>query len=434
MLTSHRPAARALLRSLAPLHKATASLRARLPLPPALTVTRQVHMVEPGRKVSPLLSIPVQHDSEDEQQCQDARARGLFLARQERWGDLIQHLQEADTARAATGVGLPIADLMAFGARSDVVNGVEQALDHCPTPDDAPLLAGIMALEEARANMGCQPFMSALVASAHVDIGWAWRSDAAQNLASRTFEARAQAHFKRAWTLMEPLERSAADSPFLQEAVCAAMSTQGVAAVKLADAYAQLIELDPLNYRNMRALGVAMSPSRYGGGEALELEARRVASQTQNIWGAGGYTWTYFDALTSEDAACQSLDVPLFLEGLRDIVENRPSQETVNLLIAFCAIGINLRETATPEVTAVRAKIAEASNWLTRDHLQEIHPFHWAHAATGFANNAKVPSPRRFAARGRDDAHRFLEKCFHEELAQGCQVQFTEAGLEVQPS
>ncbi|MBT8153702.1 hypothetical protein KMP13_07290 [Epibacterium ulvae] len=433
MLKAPHPAAQILLRSLAPLKKAVCPVRSYLPRlasPPFFSTDKD----EPEEELSERVVIPVQTRSEDEQQSQDARDKGLFLARQERWDDIVTAITQADRTRSATGAGLPIADILAFGARSDVMHGTEQALENCPTPDDAPLLAGIMALEEARLSMGSNPIMNAVVALAHVDLGWAWRSDAAMNLAAQTFENRAQAHFKRAWTLMQPLHDAATDSPFLLSAYCTAMATQKQPPVRLADAFAQLIELDPLNFRNMRALGAAMAPSRTGSCEALELEARRTAVRTQEIWGAGGYTWTYFDALTTEDQACLSLDVPFFMEGLRDIVENRPSQETVNLLIAFCAVGLDLREDAAPEVDIVRETIARASDWLVRDHLQEIHPLHWAHASVGFANNAQIPSPQRFAARGRANAHRFLQQCFREELAKGHQVQFTRSGLEVLPN
>lgn len=433
MLKAPHPAAQVLLRSLAPLKKAVDPVRCHLPRLSALPFSFAGKIEPENPDLSDRLSIPVQTQSEDEKQSQDARDQGLFLARQERWDDIVAAISKADSTRAATGGGLPIADILAFGARSDVMHGTEQALEHCTTPDDTPLLAGIMALEETRLSMGCDPVMNAIVALAHVDLGWAWRSQAAIKLAAQTYENRAQAHFKRAWVLMQPLHTAAADSPFLLAAYCTAMATQQEAPVKLADAFAQLIELDPLNFRNMRALGAAMAPSRTGSADALELEARRTAARTQAIWGAGGYTWTYFDALTTEDQACLSLDVPFFMEGLRDIVENRPSQETVNLLIAFCAVGLDLREDASAEVDIVRETIARASDWLVRDHLLEIHPLHWAHASVGFANNAQVPSPQRFAARGRANAHRFLQQCFREELAQGHQVHFTQTGVEVSP-
>ncbi len=433
MLKAPHPAAQVLLRSLAPLKKAVEPVRSHLPRMTSLPFSFTGKIEQESDDIAEPVSIAVRTQSEDEQQSQDARDKGLFLARQERWDDIVTAIAQADRTRAATGAGLPIADILAFGARSDVMHGTEQALETCPTPDDAPLLAGIMALEEARLSMGCTPFMNAVVALTHMDLGWAWRSEAAMNLAAQTYENRAQAHFKRAWALMQPLRDEAADSPFLLSAYCTTMATQKEPPVRLADAFAQLIELDPLNFRNMRALGAAMAPSRTGSSDALELEARRTAVRTQEIWGAGGYTWTYFDALTTEDQACLSLDVPFFMEGLRDIVENRPSQETVNLLIAFCAVGLDLREDAAPEVDIVRETIARASDWLVRDHLKEIHPLHWAHASVGFANNAQVRSPQRFAARGRANAHRFLKHCFREELAQGHQVQFTRSGLEVLP-
>lgn len=435
MFKTSRPAAAALLRTLAPLTKAARPIQLRLRRLPGVTAhTRPAPQEEDGHELSHRFTIPVQTQSEDERQSQDARETGVFFARQERWQDLIAAVEEADHLRAATGTGLPISELLAFGARSDVVNSVEHALHNCISADDQPLLTGVMALEGARLEMGGDPTMAAVVALTHLDVGWAWRSKAAARLATDISESRAQAHFKRAWTLMEPLQADAYHSPFLQSAFCTAMATQDAPAETLANAFARLIDLDQLNYRNMRAFGAALSPAKRGHPQILEREARRIAALTKPIWGAGGYTWTYFDALTSDDQACQSLDVDLFIEGLRDIVQNRPSQETVNLLIAFCAIGMDQPGVSAPHANAVRHRISDASTWLVRDHLQELHPFHWAHASAGFDNNISVASPHRFTARGKADAHMFLHHCFREELAQGHQIEFSPAGLDVRPN
>ncbi|MQY41059.1 hypothetical protein GG681_00245 [Epibacterium sp. SM1969] len=395
----------------------------RVRLPKAL----QKHL--PREEVlSAKLVIPVQDKGEDEAQCDAARGRGVFLARQERWEDLTHELMRADTERAATGAGLPIADLLAFGARSDVVNAVDHALEEGTEVDNRLYVDGIMALEAARLAVKDNPLMAAFVAQAHLDLGWAWRGAAAAAI-TKTHESRAKVHFDRAWSLVSALDNS--PSPFVQSTRCSAQITQEIAPIKLADGFAQLIALDPINFRNMRHLGIALRPALSGEKNLLEIEARRAAVQSETIWGSGGYTWTYLDALMLDDTACETVDLAFFMDGLRDILHNRPAQETVNLLLAFCAIGVQRNMGQSLTADAVRMEISHAADWLARYHLQEIHPLQWAHAAAGFANNAHVPSPRHFAARGRDAAQGFLQECFSEELAQGQTVSFSDAGLEV---
>jgi hypothetical protein len=72
--------------------------------------------------------------------------------------------------------------------------------------------------------------------------------------------------------------------------------------------------------------------------------------------------------------------------------------------------------------------IADCARWLVRNHMTELHPLVWAHAAAGFANNVHVPSPRRFAAMGRQEGLRFIADLFHNELSQGARIIFTADG------
>ena len=69
----------------------------------------------------------------------------------------------------------------------------------------------------------------------------------------------------------------------------------------MSDEYERLITLDPHNQRHMRAMGSHLLPRWFGSYEELELQALRTAARTQDIWGAGGYTWVQFDAIALDD-------------------------------------------------------------------------------------------------------------------------------------
>ncbi|PCJ10473.1 MAG: hypothetical protein COB16_00135 [Rhodobacteraceae bacterium] len=382
----------------------------------------------PQKRPEDSLSIPVMDHSADDIACRAAQAQGQFLARQERWDELSAEIAAADVARDKTPGGMPVAELLAYGARADVVNAVEHALSEGQEAGARPLIDGIMALEAVRMLHRDDPYLATVVALAHIDIGWTWRGTGWETIVPSINRRRCAAHFDRASALLALFDTAHLKSPMLASAACALLHGNTKDTMSVANSYERLIDLDPLDNRHMRALGNHMLPRWFGSYPALELEARRTASRTEDTWGAGGYTWVYFDAIANDEQACAQVDVEFFLDGLRDIVETRPSQEMINLLASYCAValcnGLGLSEHAD----LPRLQIAEAADWLIRDHLCELHPMIWAHAADGFDNNTRITSPSRFAARGRADALQIIADLFRDEINRGHKITFTAEG------
>ncbi len=375
-----------------------------------------------------LLQIPIRDDSQDDADTKTAHQRGQFLARQERWDELSQEIRLADETRDKTASGMPVADLMAFGARADVVHAVEHVLSDGQPLAEAALNDGIAALEQILRDLPDDPHIAAIVAMAHVDIGWSWRGGGWQSMLPKLNRERCVAHFDRAHEILFPFCGIELNSPLIAATRCALLSGSRDPLPRLADDYEDLIALDPQNHRPMRALGNHMLPRWFGSYRDLDLEARRTAAHTHDIWGAGGYTWVCFDAITQDDEACAAIDPEFFIDGLRDIVDIRPDQETINLLSAYCALALKREEGISPQADLNRKQIADCASWLIRDHLTELHPMIWAHASEGFANNARITSPRRFAARGRSDGLLAIAEQFRGDLARGLRVTFTPDG------
>ncbi|WP_300031429.1 hypothetical protein [uncultured Roseobacter sp.] len=354
--------------------------------------------------------------------------QGQFLARQDRWADLAQALELADQDRLMTPAGMPVADLLSFGARSDVIMAVEHALADARTADSPALLDGIGALEELLAETPDCPWRAATVAMAHIDTGWLWRGTGWQTqVPDSNLEAFA-AHFDRARDILERFQTQRAASPFLNAAWCALHGAGGHHPDRISRDFETLIDLNPLNPAPMRALGNYMSPRWFGSYEKLELEARRTAARLLPEWGAGGYTWVMMDALAGDDEACARVDTEFLIEGLADILERRPDQHTVNLMASWCMNTIGWQDGADSEANAVRRRIAACSDWIVRRHMTELHPLIWAHAARGFDNNLRVGSARRFAAAGQEDAVRLLRHIFRREIDEGMKIVFTDDG------
>ena len=377
------------------------------------------------------LVIPICEESPDDAFCRRMQLRGQFMARQDRWDELSGEIRAADAGRLTSPAGTPVADLLAWGARADVIRAVEHALGEGGEADDDALLEGIRGLEAVRAERRDDPAIALIVALAHIDIGWAWRGpgDGAGAMSAR--RDRCAAHFDRAAAILAPWCAADPASPALAAARCALLVGQRNPGGRVVQDYERLIDLDRRNFRPMRALGTYLLPRWFGSYSELDLQARRNAARTHDIWGDGGYAWIWFDAVALDDGACAAVDVDFFLDGLRDIVAARPDQEMINLLTAYCALALPRRSGRSAAADTAIARISRARSWLIREHLRVLHPMVWAHAASGFDNNTRVTSPGRFAARGREDALRILAEEFRNELRRGRHVIFAEEGVQI---
>ncbi|MCA0928927.1 hypothetical protein [Ruegeria profundi] len=375
------------------------------------------------------LNIPLADVKAEDLAARDAIGRGRTLARQDRWAELSRQMRAADKNRAAAPDGTPIADLLAFGARSDVVLAVEHALSDGNALCEYDLLGGISELEDEMRAHPDDAMIALVVALTHIDLAWAWRGTATDATLPPLHRSRCAAHFDRAAALLPKCRAALPDSPIVAAASCALLAGQRKASLRVADEYERLISLDPNNQRHMRAMGTHLLPRWFGSYAELEVQALRNAARTHDIWGAGGYTWVQFDAITLDEEACARLDVEYFLEGLYDILHHRPDQQTVNMLSAYCAITIQNGPRQNEKAETVRAQIHEAAHGLIRDHMTELHPMIWAHAANGFNNSVRINSAERFAARGQRDALRAIGDLFREELLSGMDVTFTPSGL-----
>ena len=395
----------------------------------------RVEMPRDLPKLAESLSIPspksTTEDTERDKHC----LRGQFLARQERWSDLEEEIQRADGARAMTPAALPVADLLCYGARADVVAAVEHALIDGHPSLDAPIIDGIQDLEEMLAEEPLNPVRAVIVAQAHMDLGWAWRgSDWQESVPQKNLSA-FEAHFDRARDILTQCEKcfprgekALTDSPLFASATCA-LDANGIApTARLAQNYERLIDLNPLSPSPMRALGTYLSPRWYGSHTELEVEARRTAARTVKEWGAGGYTWVMMDTLAGDAVTCALLDIEFFVEGLEDIMERMPDQHTANFFASYCVLTMGNRNFSDDQADANRKAICDCADWVVRNYLTELHPLIWAHAGSGFDNNLRVLSHKRFAATGKQNGTYKIAEIFRAEIEAGDRIVFTADG------
>ncbi|WP_298678219.1 hypothetical protein [uncultured Lentibacter sp.] len=378
------------------------------------------------------LHLPMAGEPPEESTRVRVQDRGQFLARQERWEELSRLIRSADNRKAATHCGMPHANLLSLGARTDVVMATEHAIADGFTPK----LSGIEELEDVLAEFPEDYAIAAIVAQAHMDIGWAWRgSNWSHEIPARNL-ALFQAHFDRAAEILESFARTALASPLLAAAHCALVVAKPKPALHIADAYARLIDLNPVNTAPMRSLGNFLLPRWFGSYDVLELEARRMAARTSASWGNGGYTWVFLDALRVDHGVARNLDVSFFIDGLKDILYLQPDQHIANLLAAYTGITMSPARTppSAPDIVRdVRKSIHACFDGILRESLHELHPLLWAEAELGPNPGTHLPPRSALLRRGRDTAFNAIASHFHRDLQNGKTLEFGKTGLTLFP-
>lgn len=373
------------------------------------------------------LVIKVVTDSDEQKISGAYQDRGMQLARQDRWHDLAHLIGECDINRKTTPSGLTYADLLAFGARSDMVLSAEHALLHGELDPESGLDDRIAEFEDSLADHPNNYALALILAHTHIDIGWAWRGSLRLDAQTEDNRREFYRHFRRASEVLEPHCGHPLRSPAVMNARCALLPGQSRTGIRVADDFETLIDLDPENPRSMRALGNYLLPRWYGSVEALELEARRTAARTMGTWGAGGYAWVYFDALLTDQNTLNMIDMPFFLDGIRDILDLRGDQQTVNLMAAHTHAAAQMARSAGAEGLvdpALADQFRAAFDEIIDSRLRQIHPLIWGHAEIGFDNASRAISLGRLMEKGRQAAMLAIAGRYRDALRRGDMVVF----------
>jgi len=345
---------------------------------------------------APKTAMPVTTTSAEEELRHDLFETGLRLARQDAWSTLGDRIRSADATRATTPGGVPESEILAEGARADAITAATRAVTAGDELGAMSILNQMrLVLEDAQGDYG----VAYVVAMAHIDIGWAWRGEGWRQDIPANHRAAFFRHFKTAGDLIDKYDPFELDAPLL----AALLTSDTRPRVRVCDDYEDLIDLAPGIAKYMRALGNHMLPRWFGSYARLEHEAQRTMERTSDVWGAGGYAWTYLDALTVDDEAFALLDADLFCDGLRDILARQGDQHTANVFAAYTGTaleprGVNLE---------ARARISDCFDWIVTDHLREVHPRVWYAAKSVWA--ARLDEQDR-VTKGRQRAEAALER------------------------
>ena len=411
------------------LARAAARFGANLPFASLNTARVAAKTVTPDMLKRILL--PTVRETEEEIERRQWQDRGQHLARQEDWDRLSRAIHAADSERVRTEGGESAALLLAYGARGDVVTVVEDALYEGVEPSDE----GIAALEAILRQNPDSYACALVVALAHLDIGWAWRMLGQTSPLRGLSDDKQAAHFGRAEDILHRFDGFTLDAPTLAAANCGMLAARPGPRARVADDYEDLIDLDPGCARHMRGLGIALLPANFGTYAALEREADRTARRIADVWGAGGYTWVWADALVADPEAAAYLDPDRFIAGMGDILERMDTQHMVNLFAAFTALHMSDAAPTlpaggvSPRAAQNRAHLHACLDWLLRDHLHELHPLLWAQAALAPTRQKPLPPRKVLQDKGRDIALTAIAEHYAEEIRDGSTIAFSPAGM-----
>lgn len=356
--------------------------------------------------ITDAVGLPVIEQSEEELERSWYYSRGQKLVRQENWEQLGKEIRQFDEMRAATTGGTPIAELLTRGARNDVVRPIELALRDRTS---IPTTQGIAAYHEIQRAHAKDYGIALILAHTHIDAGWAWHDYAPSSNAVSYFNT-FRRHFKMAHSILSDFDAIAESAPSLAAAQCAVLPGLENPGLRMVEDYEDLIDLDPTTQRHIRNFGLHLLPAWFGNYEKLENQARKTIDRTKDMWGVGGYTWMYLDALTCDAQCFERMDPDLFMEGLIDIFNRRTDQHTANQFSAFLAL--TLAQPAPGRESNIskrkRLKLHEAADWAIEGHLREIHPLVWADAAPKIHDLSADQSSEATYLRGEELALRIL--------------------------
>lgn len=348
----------------------------------------------PGAQFSPALleriGLPLDDAPEELTRSRQLVETGRSHLRQDRMDLLARTIAAHDTARDVTASGTPLAELLAAGARSDLSRALYSASEAGALVAGSRVFEGLALLEEAAGDHASDPVCASVLALTHMDAGWAWYRQGWQRGSPETHLGQFIDAFGTAAELLAPVCALEHDSPLVASTRCALLAGLADAEDRVVDDFEDLIDLAPNSPGHMRAFGLHLLPCWYGSYHKLELEARRTAARTADIWGAGAYAWVYLDAALQDGACFAFLDTDFFLEGIDDILARCGTQHNANLLAAYLSRML-ARDRGDGPDRAQRRALRECRDHILRETMRALHPWVWALMDSGYATPGNTP-------------------------------------------
>ncbi len=395
----------------------------KVPPTPSLSTPQSAEIVP----LRPRVDIPVCDPAPDARAQEKAFKRGQFLARQDACDELAEEIRTAEASRQLTPGLASVAQIMAKGARSDILTALQTSVAKAE-PHKAQIV--LASLEASFEDCPDDPALAYILAMAHVDLAQLWRgASRVRDLAPQRREA-FDTHIRAAAALADQYDPFEHDSPLWAQVRCAVLEADPRPAQRVSDDFEDLIDLDPSNPSHLLALGRELLPRGYGTLEQLDIQARRQVSQLKDVWGTGAYTWVFIGALQMDPSAFRRVEPELFVEGMHDILGRHPSQHMANVMAAFSGLTI----AAPSEDDSARMRLMDCFSWVLQDHLRELHPLVWALAPVPGKPKMRLGDDVDLNKLGTTRAIGSIAQHFAPALDAGRRLVFTPDGLQLRKS
>ena len=323
--------------------------------------------------------LPIRHATREQSTFRAYFQKGQTLVRQDRWDLLARLIRETDRVRETSPAGIRMAEVLAAGARADMVSSARKAIHRGAKPSGEWLTE----LDQVAAEGGWPEAVT--VARLHMDLAWLYHGNLPPVARPKKAHPEFIRHFERAALLLDgysPIEEA---SPMLAEARIALLANDPEAGARVRDDFEDLIDLDPANPGPLRNFGLYLLPRWFGSdASAIEATAAQTSDRLADIWGDGAYAWIWLDALSTDAETAAHCDAARFRRGLFDILERRPGQEVANLLAGFAALAMapgRAPAGLSAEARATRALLHSAADPIIEHHMTEIRPEIWLRGA-----------------------------------------------------
>ncbi|MEZ5715064.1 MAG: hypothetical protein R3D85_07775 [Paracoccaceae bacterium] len=323
------------------------------------------------------------------------------------WDSLLKRLSACETARRHTA-----------GRSSYIAETLATVGEAVARQAEAGETALLDALEDGAAAHPGSHLMAALLAMAHIGLGWQARGTGFVPDIDPASADRFRAHFHRADRLLAPFDAVERYSPALAMAQYMLYPAHPEAGERIEDWFADWADLAPGTVNPYLTHGAQMLPKWFGADDAaLDRAALRAAADSRDIWGNAGYTLTWLGAMDgAEPAQLAHCDGDLFLEGLTDLLDRSPSQHLVNrtalrLFRAWRARHVSPGpDPVARAVAALQNRLGDGFRLVVGKYLHYGLPSVWG---------------------GEDDCLWHVGHAFLDEIAAGASIRFGERGAEI---
>lgn len=315
------------------------------------------------------LHAPLLFEAPELAACRGIVAQHAELAAAERWEALLSALVAADQTRASAPGGKRMAALIGAGGRAALGTAITEG-DFAAAEAELDRLAAVAAAHP-------DSYAAAqILAQAHLDLGWARRSAAAEGQNGRSLWQGFLSHTVEAERVLDPFDPIAENSPLLAATRYHLVRGLDDGEKLFRDWYEDWSDLDPTCPEPHAAHAVHLLPNWYGGLERFDAEARDAVRRTGDVSGAAAYAVYYLSATEALGDPPPGMDLGLFLRGLLDYHRATGCQYRANIVAAALAERAHALSMDAPGSMRLRMVMEVLEEHLT-ECLREFHLPAW---------------------------------------------------------